>query len=128
VKGLFEKYLQALQKTPVVEKTEQHTDRSALEALLQALADEVNPGIGVQHEPKRAANKGAPDFKVSPRKGLAAYHGKGDHAVEAVRYSPKEEAIWINETHQFFKLVPQAVWKFYIGGYQVLDKYLKSRT
>jgi hypothetical protein len=23
--------------------------------------------------------------------------------------------------------VPQAVWDFYIGGYQVLDKYLKSR-
>jgi hypothetical protein len=23
--------------------------------------------------------------------------------------------------------VPQAVWDFHIGGYQVLDKYLKSR-
>jgi hypothetical protein len=23
--------------------------------------------------------------------------------------------------------VPQAVWEFHIGGYQVLDKYLKSR-
>jgi predicted helicase len=60
------------------------------------------------------------------RKGLAEYHGRGDHAVEAVRYSPQEEAISINKT-QFFKPVPQAVWDFHIGGYQVLDKYLKSR-
>jgi hypothetical protein len=61
-----------------------------------------------------------------PRQGLAAYHGKGDHAVEAVRYSPAEQAIAINKT-QCFKPVPQAVWDFHIGGYQVLDKYLKSR-
>ena len=61
-----------------------------------------------------------------PRKGLADYHGKGDHTVEAVRYSPEEQAVWINKT-QCFKPVPQAVWEFHIGGYQVLDKYLKSR-
>jgi hypothetical protein len=61
-----------------------------------------------------------------PRKGLAAYHGKGDHAVEAVRYSPQEQAIHINKT-QHFKPVPSDVWNFHIGGYQVLDKYLKSR-
>lgn len=61
-----------------------------------------------------------------PRKKLATYFGKGDHAVEAVRYSPQEQAVWINKT-QFFKSVPQAVWEFRIGGYQVLDKYLKSR-
>ena len=61
-----------------------------------------------------------------PRKGLAEYHGKGDHTVEAVRYSPQEHAISINKT-QYFKPVPQAVWDFHIGGYQVLDKYLKSR-
>ena len=42
-----------------------------------------------------------------PRRKLAAYHGKGDHTVEAVRYSPEEQTISINET-QFFKPVPQA--------------------
>jgi predicted helicase len=61
-----------------------------------------------------------------PRKKLAEYHGKGDHTVEEVRYSPQERSIWINKT-QSFKPVPQAVWDFHIGGYQVLDKYLKSR-
>jgi predicted helicase len=61
-----------------------------------------------------------------PRKGLAKYHGKGDHIVEAVRYAPKEGSVSINNT-QAFKPVPQAVWDFHIGGYRVLDKYLKSR-
>ena len=61
-----------------------------------------------------------------PRLGLAAYHGKGDHAVEFVRYSAEDQKISINKT-QFFKPVPEVVWQFHIGGYQVLDKYLKSR-
>ena len=60
------------------------------------------------------------------RRGLAAYQGKGDHAVEDVRYSPEDQSIAINKT-QSFKPVPRAVWDFHIGGYQVLDKYLKSR-
>lgn len=61
-----------------------------------------------------------------PHQNLAAYHGKGDHAVEAVCYAPEEQAIYINKT-QHFKPVPQPIWDFYIGGYRVLDKYLKSR-
>jgi predicted helicase len=32
-----------------------------------------------------------------PRRGLAAYHGKGDHRVEIVRYSPQEQAVWIKQ-------------------------------
>ena len=39
---------------------------------------------------------------------------------------PRSRRSAINKT-QFFKPVPQAVWEFHIGGYQVLDKYLKSR-
>jgi predicted helicase len=65
-------------------------------------------------------------LRERPRRGLATYQGKGNHTVEAVRYSPQEAAIWINKT-QLFKPVPRAVWEFHIGGYQVLDKYLKSR-
>jgi predicted helicase len=61
-----------------------------------------------------------------PRQGLAAYYGKGDHTVDALGYSPSEQAVSINKT-QFFKPVPPPVWEFHIGGYQVLDKYLKAR-
>jgi predicted helicase len=61
-----------------------------------------------------------------PRNGLAKYDGKGNNIVEAVCYSVTEHAISINNT-QSFKPVPEDVWNFHIGGYQVLDKYLKSR-
>ncbi len=57
---------------------------------------------------------------------LASYPVKGDHTVEAARYSPEQHAIWINNT-RLFKPAPQAVWDFHIGGYQLLGKYLKSR-
>jgi hypothetical protein len=65
---IFGRYLLALRKTPLEEKTE-HTDRAALQSLLQAVADEASKGIFVQHEPKRVVDKGAPDFKVL-KKGL----------------------------------------------------------
>ena len=61
-----------------------------------------------------------------PRRGLADYHGKGDSSVEHVRWSPEDERISINKT-QSFAPVPEPVWNFHIGGYQVIDKYLKSR-
>ena len=61
-----------------------------------------------------------------PRRGLAKYQGRGDHRVEIVRYASVDEAIAINAT-QSFKPVPQAVWDFRVGGYRVLDQYLKSR-
>ena len=63
-KAIFESYLLALRKTKIDQKTE-HTDRAALQALLQAFAYETGSGTDVQHEPKRVANKGAPDFKVT---------------------------------------------------------------
>ena len=65
-------------------------------------------------------------LRALPRRKLAAYHGKGDHMVEKPRYSAEEQAVWVNKT-QCFKPVPPEVWEFHIGGYQVLDKYLKSR-
>ena len=61
-----------------------------------------------------------------PRLKLGDFNGKGNNAVQAVRYSPAEQAIHINKT-QHFAPVPEDVWNFHIGGYQVLDKYLKSR-
>jgi hypothetical protein len=57
---------------------------------------------------------------------VSRVRGGGDHEVETVRYSPAEEGIWINKT-QCFRPVPREVWELHIGGYQVLDKYLKSR-
>jgi hypothetical protein len=64
----FAAYLAALRKTPLDKKTE-HTDRAALEALLNGFATQAEGSPKVQHEPKRIAGKGAPDYKVT-RQGL----------------------------------------------------------
>ena len=50
----------------------------------------------------------------------------GDFKVEKPRYDPQGERLHINK-QQYFRPVPADVWNFHIGGYQVLDKYLKSR-
>jgi len=68
---------------------------------------------------------GAP-YEEGAKRGLGAYRGKGDNVVAKPRYSSAEHAVWINDTNHFVD-VPQAVWDFTIGGYQVIDKYLKSR-
>ena len=65
-------------------------------------------------------------LKKLPRQKWAELQGNGDAVVEAIRYSPQEKAIYINPGCSFAP-VPEDVWNFHIGGYQVLDKYLKSR-
>lgn len=50
----------------------------------------------------------------------------GDFHVANPVYDPGHERLHINTTQYFFP-VPADVWAFHIGGYQVLDKYLKSR-
>ncbi|MDP3148630.1 MAG: type ISP restriction/modification enzyme [Ignavibacteria bacterium] len=54
--------------------------------------------------------------------------GKGDSIVEKGNYvvEKKTGKLYINKT-QYFNNVPQQVYDFYIGGYQVLDKYMKDR-
>jgi hypothetical protein len=51
---------------------------------------------------------------------------RGTCLVEKPTYNAPEQRLYINP-QQYFAPVPQDVWNFHIGGYQVLDKYLKSR-
>ena len=34
--------------------------------------------------------------------------------------------VWINKS-EYFDGIPESTWNFYIGGYQVADKWLKDR-
>jgi predicted helicase len=52
--------------------------------------------------------------------------GDGDNAVTEVTYSPTEQRVYIN-LYLYFEGTTSDVWKFKIGGYQVLDKWLKDR-
>jgi predicted helicase len=44
--------------------------------------------------------------------------------VEKVEY--EKGKVWINK-ERYFEPIPEPIWNFYIGGYQVLDKWLKER-
>nr|WP_319418896.1 type ISP restriction/modification enzyme [Pleurocapsa sp. FMAR1] len=69
---------------------------------------------------------------------ITSYPVEGDNVVDKVRYGlpqapfkkgeKKAELgkVWINKT-QYFDGVSPEVWDFYIGGYQVCDKWLKDR-
>lgn len=65
----FDAYIRRLRETPLDEHTE-HTGRAALEDLLRQFAGK---GVEVQQEPKRQAEKGAPDFKVRNRGSTLGY-------------------------------------------------------
>jgi hypothetical protein len=72
IEPVFARYLQALRKTALDQKTE-HSDRSALEALLEYFAREADVRTVVQQEPLRTAGKGAPDFKILRTGSILGY-------------------------------------------------------
>lgn len=55
---------------------------------------------------------------------LVKFYGRGDNLVEKREW--KNHQAWINDK-QYFTSIKEEVWKYYIGGYQVLDKWLKDR-
>ncbi|MYA71722.1 N-6 DNA methylase [Candidatus Poribacteria bacterium] len=52
------------------------------------------------------------------------FEGEGDAVVSKVRYAGGH--VWINAT-QHFTDVPEAVWSYEIGAYQVCEKWLRDR-
>jgi type I restriction-modification system DNA methylase subunit len=57
---------------------------------------------------------------------LGTYTTKGSNEVSKVFYADNLERLYINDT-QYFDAIPEPVYQFHIGGYQVLNKYLKDR-
>ena len=89
----FDSNLRKLVETPLEEHTE-HNGRSALEALVNEFADEAEAkGINIQHEPKRAAGKSAPDFKIKHRGMILGYIEvkKFDANLDEVRRAPLKD-------------------------------------
>ncbi len=75
------------------------------------------------HPPSPLSHRGRgeslPQNKVS-------FHSEGDNLVSQVKYDAKKERIYLNK-ESYFANISEEVWQFQIGGYQVLDKWLKSR-
>lgn len=57
---------------------------------------------------------------------LPHYQGHGGNQIEKRDYHDDSNRLYINESQYFDKVRPK-VWNYYIGGYQVLDKWLKDR-
>ncbi|MDD1437161.1 N-6 DNA methylase [Dolichospermum sp. ST_sed10] len=57
---------------------------------------------------------------------ISTYPIPGSDIVEQVKYNENHQQIWIN-SEQYFDQVPPQIWNFYIGGYQVCQKWLKDR-
>ena len=58
---------------------------------------------------------------------IAKYGGKGNDAVVKVQYNVSEKRVYINANNYFDNVEPE-VYSYYIGGYQVLNKWLKDRV
>jgi len=57
---------------------------------------------------------------------ISSYPIDGSNLVEQVKYNDTQQQIWIND-QQYFANIPNHIWNFYIGGYQVCQKWLKDR-
>lgn len=63
-------------------------------------------------------------MEVDCCEATSATINEGSDLIEKITY--KDEAVYINKS-QYFSPVPNNVWKFQIGGYQPLEKWLKDR-
>ncbi len=59
-------------------------------------------------------------------KEISSYPVAGSNLVEQVKYDENKQQISIN-SDQYFAGIPPQIWNFYIGGYQVCQKWLKDR-
>ena len=58
---------------------------------------------------------------------LAKFPASDGCEVKSVKYDEKSQRIYINDI-QYFKKVKPEIWNYYIGGYQILNKWLKDRV
>jgi len=63
---------------------------------------------------------------------IAKFQGDGKNVIAKSKavgrdYRPDEERVYINKDEQYFEGIPEEVWEYQVGGYQVLDKWLYDR-
>jgi len=57
---------------------------------------------------------------------VAKFQGTGDKLVGKMKYDKKAERVYINKD-QYFEGIPENIYQYQIGGYQVCNKWLKDR-
>ncbi len=59
-------------------------------------------------------------------KSALKFHGQGDRHIEKIEYVPAKNLVKINP-QQYFSPLSEEIWQYQIGGYQVMEKWLKDR-
>jgi len=59
-------------------------------------------------------------------KPIAKFEGKGDNLVKKIKYDEEKRLVYIS-AGQYFGPVSKDIWEYQIGGYQVMEKWLKDR-
>ena len=106
----FKTYLTRLGSDLKAGNATEHTHRPALQALIESAAADIR----ATNEPRRIACS-APDYIVS--------HLTASNRVDKVSFEDGRVSI---NAEQYFDGVPEAVWNYHIGGYQVAHKWLKD--
>ena len=57
---------------------------------------------------------------------LIENYGGGENKIEIIEYDKQKKLVKINSKQYFFPL-SEEVWQYQIGGYQVMEKWLKDR-
>jgi predicted helicase len=71
-------------------------------------------------------NRGIQFASPKDYKFKSSSKGKSESIVEKGYPKYENENVYVNEA-DYFEFVPEEVWNFHIGGYQVLHKWLKDR-
>ena len=58
---------------------------------------------------------------------FTSFPKSGSNVMEKAKHDPEENRVYINKEGQYFDNVPEEIWNFRVGGYQVLNKWLKDR-
>ncbi|UCH95792.1 MAG: DNA methyltransferase, partial [Candidatus Aminicenantes bacterium] len=57
---------------------------------------------------------------------FSSFEVKGDKVVKQVKYVESDKRVYINE-NQYFSNIDKDIWEYQVGGYQVMEKWLKDR-
>lgn len=65
-------------------------------------------------------------LKKVPKENKVSYPIKGEHEIFYCKHNEEERRLYINES-QYFDNVSKEVYNYTIGGYKVIEKYIKAR-
>jgi predicted helicase len=57
---------------------------------------------------------------------VVRFFGTGEDTIEKLTYHPVDKTLFINK-HKYFDGITPEIWQYQVGGYQVLEKFLRDR-